>query len=1014
MDEITLNNLFKNIYPIPDNPYEKVLTFYRMIIELERMKEPDIKEYFDYPLHYDEKTKKYNVLLSENESFLQRFDDNKNSKITKFPSDLYFGLQMLINGQAYRLLNTVVDFKDFISLQTEDSYDVRFSNFEVNLKEAARLELLPEKIDSINEKITEVENLDDVLNLLKTEIDSNAALDSKIYLALSNKSITLSQIYSELNDKKHWENLGKNKDGLLESFLLNDSISNQVDSVDTDSLIQITQLDESQKEAIALALNSKLSVITGAPGTGKTQVIENLMANAIIRKKKVLVASKNNKAVDNVKDRFAEFDKTGYFLRFGTKEYTSTKTIPVLNAMYSAIALLKDNTTEYESCTKEYSKAIRDIRNGNKNLAYIPKLKSEIEQLAKQREVAYNHWKSLEEEFEHRMAKMENDYNQKIKSIDEGYQQEIDSIEQSHKNNLAIIERDHKTKIDTIEAEYKDYLELDNLQYEELNQYLIKLNKIEYRFERKFNGIFSFWHRKFGIRKNAILLLETINIFPYIIKKISGTKNAYTKLSDFKRKDDLFAQLYIWNDIINKGIGYKIEYSSVQNEYIQLTNNTIETYTTQNLKTEKEYLSLKNKTKSNYDKNKQKTVLEYNKSIESAKSKHSKIKEKECDCRLELQKFETNIPKYQKQIEKGKLWIENNALKMLTEYIHYFKTHNSIANIHDYMQYLPPNQTPWQDSVYIKFRQSAQNFTDLFKVCAVTSLSTKNAFPLMRDLFDMVIIDEASQCDIASALPLILRTKQLVVIGDPMQLKHITAITPDEEQLIKEKLSLANCVYLKYANSSLYDYCNALISKAKDGNKASFMLKYHYRCHNDIIRYSNDMFYGGTMKNPLIVKTDLSNLKGGEPKGIVLVDVKGMQKNPNININEEEVKKSLELAIENAKQYKDITIGIITPFKHQSERINYMIPSEYRNRIEASTVHKFQGDEKDIIIYSLVITDNSFAGKIYWIDRVVPNLVNVAVTRAKSRLYVVGNIDYIRRNSNNSCPLGYLIQCGQK
>lgn len=62
----------------------------------------------------------------------------------------------------------------------------------------------------------------------------------------------------------------------------------------------------------------------------------------------------------------------------------------------------------------------------------------------------------------------------------------------------------------------------------------------------------------------------------------------------------------------------------------------------------------------------------------------------------------------------------------------------------------------------------------------------KSAFPLERDLIDLLIIDEASQCDISSALPMIQRSKQIVVIGDPMQLKHITNVTSYEEGEIKQ------------------------------------------------------------------------------------------------------------------------------------------------------------------------------------------------------------------------------------
>ena len=298
---------------------------------------------------------------------------------------------------------------------------------------------------------------------------------------------------------------------------------------------------------------------------------------------------------------------------------------------------------------------------------------------------------------------------------------------------------------------------------------------------------------------------------------------------------------------------------------------------------------------------------------------------------------------------------------------------------------------------------------DVFKLCSVTSLSTKNAFPLEKEIFDMVVIDEASQCDIASAIPLILRTKQLVVIGDPMQLRHISAVKTDEELEVKEKLGLNNSPYIKYAEHSLYDYCKAFIANVSKGMNTPLMLKFHYRCYPSIIGYSNDLFYGGVLGDRLVVKTDMQRLKGN-PKGIVWVNVQGRQVNDNININEAEAKKAVELAVRAANAYPDVSIGIVTPFRHQAEKINSLIPANYADRIEANTVHKYQGDEKDIMIYSLVVTTNSPDRKIYWIDNIVPNLVNVAVTRAKSTLCVVGNLDYVLNHSRQNQPLGYLAR----
>jgi superfamily I DNA and/or RNA helicase len=140
------------------------------------------------------------------------------------------------------------------------------------------------------------------------------------------------------------------------------------------------------------------------------------------------------------------------------------------------------------------------------------------------------------------------------------------------------------------------------------------------------------------------------------------------------------------------------------------------------------------------------------------------------------------------------------------------------------------------------------------------------------------------------------------------------------------------------------------------------------------------------------------------------VNVVGRQISDVVNINEAEAKKAIEIATQVARQYPDVSIGIVTPFKHQAERINQLIPNNLLQRIDANTVHKYQGDEKDIMIYSLVVTDNSPDRKIGWIDNTVPNLVNVAVTRAKSTLYVVCNVNYIKAHSTNYKPLGYLVR----
>ena len=138
---------------------------------------------------------------------------------------------------------------------------------------------------------------------------------------------------------------------------------------------------------------------------------------------------------------------------------------------------------------------------------------------------------------------------------------------------------------------------------------------------------------------------------------------------------------------------------------------------------------------------------------------------------------------------------------------------NAAGAITRFRSYLP-DRIPWRTEELAGYRRDAAQFLKVFRLNAVTNLSVKNAYPLDKELVDVVIIDEASQCDIASALPLVQRAKQIVIIGDPLQLRHLSSINLDEEQALREKLNLTENTILRYSNQSLYDDCLSLIVTA--------------------------------------------------------------------------------------------------------------------------------------------------------------------------------------------------------
>ena len=852
-----IEKILRRINPTNFNSMEKIIQFYKTVIELEQQKEPKIEFYFPYPI--DDTTKSVFTLdLQNNNTFLTKFNENRNPQITPHwrTQDLFIGLKATLNEKSYWVLNYIIPFDDIKNIDTSrEQIPCRLSNFSIYLKSFEELELSEEQISEIEDTIKQQSSIEGISSVLKTKIDDGIVLENTLYLALSSKNIALSQVYSELNKLNSNDIM---QGSLLECFLKNQKIDNQINNLQEEDLIQISEIDDSQKKAVLNAFNNKLSVITGPPGSGKTQVILNILANALLQNKKVLVASKNNKAVDNVKERFDKIDEFGYFLRFGSRQVLSDKTIPAMQTITNRIPTLEDNTQE------------------------ISDLKKQI-----------NAQKQIIKENKAKLAKRD-DLLSKLPAIELN----IQTTEQQISNLVA-----NNTNIDFFKQSF-DISKLDSFSS------FLKTQRINV--EAKYSGLKKIWFNWFNKQKYAREILNTIEQYPFEVRDYLRTQNFKTQLSEFKKGDDiiqLYSQLIT---VFSNAIVYLQDYSKLKNKL----------YISQN---------------------------------ELAESK--KI----------IEETTTNEPTILRDIENSKQEIKRLGKPLLVELIRHKIKKSSIPNINNYKDYLPDN-IPRQREEIGYFINATKSFLDIFDITCVTSLSAKAAFPLEKELFDMVVIDEASQCDIASAIPLILRTKQLVVIGDPLQLKHISKVDDYEETFIKEHLLISNCAFLQYNRKSLWDYSKDLLALVNAPNNVPIMIDRHYRCHPHIIGYSNETFYTRMLGNQLTICTTDTQFEL-QPKGIIWIDVKGQQTASNINVNDAEVSKSIELALQLADTHKNISIGIITPFRNQAEQLNAKIPNQYRDKIIfANTVYQFQGDEKDIIIYSLVVTDNSPSTKIYWIE----------------------------------------------
>lgn len=270
---------------------------------------------------------------------------------------------------------------------------------------------------------------------------------------------------------------------------------------------------------------------------------------------------------------------------------------------------------------------------------------------------------------------------------------------------------------------------------------------------------------------------------------------------------------------------------------------------------------------------------------------------------------------------------------------------------------------------------------------AVTARSPRR-FRDRAALFDLVIVDEASQCSIPDVLPLLFRARRALVIGDPMQLQHITTLQPRQEAESHRGAGLrASWLEEHRFEHRRYSAFHAAAHAAGE----TLLLDEHFRCHPDIVGISNRHCYGDRL-TVLTEPRSLLRLDGVD--AVQWLDVVGTARRGRNGswVNEEEAER-VHLSVERLliRLPEGSTVGVVTPFRAQRE----LIAERWKNerRVRVGTVHTFQGGQQDAILLSLVAGARMRPSSVNWLCREV-NLWNVAITRARSHLIVFGDRDF--------------------
>lgn len=350
----------------------------------------------------------------------------------------------------------------------------------------------------------------------------------------------------------------------------------------------------------------------------------------------------------------------------------------------------------------------------------------------------------------------------------------------------------------------------------------------------------------------------------------------------------------------------------------------------------------------------------------------------------EIRRLERNFYKYSKEFVKG-IYIE----KMLGK-------GRNIGKVKSFLHQLDSSRV--NDSNIDNY--SFMDALNVLKVWASTLKSIRRTFPLTPSIFDYVIFDEASQVDLPSAAPALYRAKTAIVVGDPMQLTHVAGLT---REIDKELAKIHGLTEMKNIYPSKIRYCDVSLYKSAENslNHKPILLTNHYRSEDQIIALCNKVFYEERLK--IMTNLDYSHYPNSLPLGVYWINCEGevFKHSAGSRINNAEVLKVNEVfqGVLQKISGTDLSIGVVTPYSRQQdaiyEKISKSTSAEVleKHKVKILTAHKFQGSEKDIMIFSLVLASRGTGNSDRWYN-IYPQILNIALSRAKYLLYIIGDKNF--------------------
>ena len=787
----------------------------------------------------------------------------------------------------------------------------------------------------------------------------------------------------------------------------------------------INDLDYAQENAIKKLNEYGNMVIYGPPGTGKSQTIVNIISDALCKDKKVLVVSQKKAALDVVFNRLKNLNSKCMFITDAEKNKIDF--YERCNQMHQAI--LNENKSEtskdaFDEVENNLQKEVKELETISDTLftktpfglslqemytnsAKIGKRSYDYELyklMLKNKELMSMNYKSLASTL--RVIKEKNKANLYYRYIE------------LKKNNPLIDHIKPDVEIHVInqmktylkEVIQKNIVPFDTAKHKHARQLLIYMteNDVEDVNEMKplIKMISSVENKKlydrltwakvffpaYPIVKNKIdkkeeeiaeSLKSTMQEINSYVENYSLLNKVLDRKGYLMTVDNLINGNSIFVKLLLGALGDYLEIRDINVSLQGLTDDerTILNFAYENSKTAKQYRDVVDKVLQ---------IRVYHEAIkyeEQNKDKLSKI--------IDFENIRNRILSL-KNDEKA---ISNNICldKFKSEYVEYFNNNPESKN---YLYQITKQQG------LLPIRKMMDLYGEfllkLFPCWLLSPESVSTIFPLKKEMFDIILFDEASQVFIENTLPTIYRGKHIVVAGDSKQLRPTaTFVKRYMGNDSDEELDLATQAALEV--ESLLDLATSRFNSTN--------LTYHYRSKNEeLIDFSNYAFYDGKLQ----IAPNISKNVGNKPIERIKVNGKWIGRR-----NQEEANAVVSLLKKLIKNKRNkSSIGIITFNTEQENAIEDAIDLECnkdsafrdayireQNRKENNedtsifikNLENVQGDERDIIIFSIGYARNEYGKVVAHFGPLSTeggeNRLNVAVTRAKEKIYVVTSIE---------------------